>query len=131
MKLEDFEGVSDENFVTEEEVESYYSVDEEFYDNEEGIAEEFRKQDNPKPEDYEPEEGSEDVFDAPVEVSYDREGFTGEVTQSVFVIIRVSEDHEPVHESTGSQRDAASTIFNLPNYRVIDAVDPPMGAGGW
>lgn len=26
-------------------------------------------------------------------------------------------------EPTGSQRDAASTIFNLPDYRVIDAVD--------
>lgn len=85
VKIEDFEGVSDEDFVTEEEVESYYSVDEEFYESQEGIAEEFRKQDNPKPEDYESEEGSEDVFDAPVEVSYDREGFTGEVTQSVFV----------------------------------------------
>ena len=32
-----------------------------------------------------------------------------------------------MHESTGSQRDAASTIFNLPNYRVIDAVDLPDG----
>ncbi|MGP5484820.1 ISL3 family transposase, partial [Brachybacterium alimentarium] len=28
-----------------------------------------------------------------------------------------------MHENTGSQRDAASTIFNLPNYRVTDAVD--------
>jgi len=28
----------------------------------------------------------------------------------------------------GSQRDAASTIFNLPDYRVIDARDQ---AGGW
>ncbi|WP_369801474.1 transposase family protein [Brachybacterium sp. UMB0905] len=36
-------------------------------------------------------------------------------------------DHEPVYEGTGSQRDAASTIFNLPNYRVIDAVDLPDG----
>lgn len=32
-----------------------------------------------------------------------------------------------MHESTGSQRDAASTIFNLPNYRVIDAFDLPDG----
>ena len=32
-----------------------------------------------------------------------------------------------MHESTGSQRDAASTIFNLPNYRVTDAVDLPDG----
>lgn len=30
-------------------------------------------------------------------------------------------------EPTGSQRDAASTIFNLPDYRVIDAVDLPDG----
>lgn len=35
-----------------------------------------------------------------------------------------------MHESTGSQRDAASTIFNLPNYRVIDALDLPDG-GRW
>ena len=34
-----------------------------------------------------------------------------------------------MHESTGSQRDAASTIFNLPNYRVIDAVDLPPDGG--
>ena len=27
----------------------------------------------------------------------------------------------------GSQRDAASVIFNLPGYRVIDAVDLPLG----
>ncbi|MBP2409466.1 ISL3 family transposase [Brachybacterium fresconis] len=33
-----------------------------------------------------------------------------------------------MHENTGSQRDAASTIFNLPNYRVIDAVDLPDGS---
>ncbi|WP_394216440.1 ISL3 family transposase [Brachybacterium vulturis] len=32
-----------------------------------------------------------------------------------------------MHESTGSQRDAASTIFNLPDFRVIDAVDLPDG----
>lgn len=32
-----------------------------------------------------------------------------------------------MHESTGSQRDAASTIFNLPDYRVIDAIDLPDG----
>ena len=30
-------------------------------------------------------------------------------------------------QPTGLQRDAASTIFNLPNYRVIDAVDLPDG----
>ncbi len=27
----------------------------------------------------------------------------------------------------GSRRDAASVIFNLPGYRVIDAVDLPLG----
>jgi transposase len=32
-----------------------------------------------------------------------------------------------VFEPTGSQRDAASTIFNLPDYRVIDAIDLPDG----
>ena len=32
-----------------------------------------------------------------------------------------------MYENTGSQRDAASTIFNLPNYRVIDATDLPDG----
>jgi transposase len=31
-------------------------------------------------------------------------------------------------EPTGLQRDAASVIFNLPGYRVIDAVDLPSGA---
>ncbi|QGH69033.1 ISL3 family transposase [Pseudactinotalea sp. HY158] len=30
-------------------------------------------------------------------------------------------------EFTGSQRDAASTIFNLSDYRVIDAIDLPGG----
>ncbi|WP_250446581.1 ISL3 family transposase [Actinotalea sp. C106] len=30
-------------------------------------------------------------------------------------------------EPTGSRRDAASTIFNLPDYRVIDAVEGPGG----
>ena len=30
-------------------------------------------------------------------------------------------------EPTGLRRDAASTIFNLPGYRVIDAVDLPEG----
>lgn len=30
-------------------------------------------------------------------------------------------------EPTGSRRDAASTIFNLPDYRVIDAADLPDG----
>ncbi|MCZ4328154.1 transposase family protein, partial [Brachybacterium paraconglomeratum] len=32
-----------------------------------------------------------------------------------------------MHENTGSQRDAASTIFNLPNYQVIDVIDLPDG----
>ncbi|MBN6769096.1 MULTISPECIES: ISL3 family transposase [Micrococcus] len=32
-----------------------------------------------------------------------------------------------MNEPTGSRRDAASTIFNLPDYRVIDAVDLPEG----
>jgi transposase len=32
-----------------------------------------------------------------------------------------------VFEPTGSQRDAASTIFNLPDYRVIDALELPGG----
>jgi len=32
-----------------------------------------------------------------------------------------------VFEPTGSQRDAASVIFNLPGYRVVDAVDLPLG----
>ena len=31
-------------------------------------------------------------------------------------------------EPTGSRRDAASVIFNLPGYRVIDAVDLPLGS---
>ena len=30
-------------------------------------------------------------------------------------------------ETTGSRRDAASTIFNLPDFRVIDAIDLPGG----
>jgi len=30
-----------------------------------------------------------------------------------------------VFEPTGSQRDAASTIFNLSDYRVINALDVP------
>jgi transposase len=30
-------------------------------------------------------------------------------------------------EPRGSQRDAASVIFNLPGYRVVDAVDLPLG----
>ena len=32
-------------------------------------------------------------------------------------------------QPTGLQRDAASTIFNLPNYRVIDAVEIPDDGG--
>jgi hypothetical protein len=35
-----------------------------------------------------------------------------------------------VTERTCLQRDAASVIFNLPNYHVIDAVDLPLGGGG-
>lgn len=31
-------------------------------------------------------------------------------------------------EPTGSRRDAASVIFNLPDYRVIEAGDLPRGA---
>ncbi len=31
-------------------------------------------------------------------------------------------------EPTGPQRDAASVIFNLSEYRVVDAVDEPGGA---
>ena len=30
-------------------------------------------------------------------------------------------------EPTGSRRDAASVIFNLPGYRVVDAVDLRLG----
>ena len=30
-------------------------------------------------------------------------------------------------EATGSRRDAASAIFNLPDYRVLSAVDAPDG----
>src|SRR5699024_1023756 len=37
--------------------------------------------------------------------------------------IHETEDHEPVNEPTGSRRDAASTIFNLPDYRVIEALE--------
>jgi transposase len=33
-----------------------------------------------------------------------------------------------VFEPTGSRRDAASTLFNLSDYRVIDALDLPEGA---
>jgi len=32
-----------------------------------------------------------------------------------------------VFEPTGSQRDAASAIFNLPDYRVIDVVEDGDG----
>jgi transposase len=32
-----------------------------------------------------------------------------------------------VIDPTGSQRDAASVLFNLPGYRVLDAVDDPGG----
>ena len=30
-------------------------------------------------------------------------------------------------KSTGSRRDAASTLFNLPDFRVIDAADEEGG----
>ena len=30
-------------------------------------------------------------------------------------------------EPTGSPRDAASVIFNLPGYRVVEAIDLPLG----
>jgi hypothetical protein len=32
-----------------------------------------------------------------------------------------------VFAPTGSRRDAAGVIFNLPGYRVIEAVDLPLG----
>ena len=32
-----------------------------------------------------------------------------------------------MNESMGWQRDAASVIFNLPDYHVIDAVELPLG----
>jgi transposase len=32
-----------------------------------------------------------------------------------------------VTERTCLQRDAASVVFNLPNYHVIEAVDLPLG----
>jgi hypothetical protein len=32
-----------------------------------------------------------------------------------------------VIEPTGSRREAASVLFNLPDYHVIDAVDLPGG----
>ena len=32
-----------------------------------------------------------------------------------------------MNEPMGSQRDAASVIFNLPDYHVIDAVEVPLG----
>ncbi len=32
-----------------------------------------------------------------------------------------------VFEPTSSWRGAASVIFNLPGYRVVDAVDLPLG----
>src|SRR5689334_2861873 len=39
----------------------------------------------------------------------------------------IEEGPRAVFEPTGSRRDAASVIFNLPGYRVVDAVDLPMG----
>ena len=32
-----------------------------------------------------------------------------------------------MNEPMGSRRDAASVIFNLPDYHVIDAIDLPLG----
>lgn len=32
-----------------------------------------------------------------------------------------------MNQPTGSQRDAASTVFNRPGYRVIEATDLPEG----
>jgi len=37
-----------------------------------------------------------------------------------------SEDHEPC-----SRRDAASVLLNPPGYRVVEAVDGPLGHGRW
>src|SRR5512132_2457361 len=42
-------------------------------------------------------------------------------------IASIEEGPRAVFEPTGSRRDAASVIFNLPGYRVIDAVDLPLG----
>lgn len=75
---ENFGGISDEDFIDADEVEAYY-------ESEEGIAEEFRKVDSPQASDYDSPEEPEDVFDAPVEVNYEREGFSGDVSPSVFV----------------------------------------------
>ena len=33
-----------------------------------------------------------------------------------------------MNEATGSQRDAASVLLNLPGHRVLEAVDHPDGA---
>jgi hypothetical protein len=35
-----------------------------------------------------------------------------------------------VFEPAGMRRDAASVIFNLPSYRVVDAVDLPWAGAG-
>src|SRR5699024_1468093 len=42
-----------------------------------------------------------------------------------FSLLRLGTEPRALH--TGSQRDAASTIFNLPDYHVIDAIDLPDG----
>ena len=39
----------------------------------------------------------------------------------------IEEGPRAVFEPTGSRRDAASVIFNLPGYRVVDAVALPLG----
>ena len=39
----------------------------------------------------------------------------------------IEEGPRALIEPTGSPRDAASVIFNLPGYRVIEAVDLPLG----
>ena len=39
----------------------------------------------------------------------------------------IEERATSLFEPMGSQRDAASVIFNLPGYRVVDAVDLPLG----
>jgi len=37
------------------------------------------------------------------------------------------EDHEPCSSLREVRRDAAATVFNQPDYRVVDAVDLPAG----
>jgi hypothetical protein len=54
---------------------------------------------------------------------------TGLVALLKWVLLEITapEDHEPVYEPMGLPRDAASLIFNLPDYRVIAAADVPRG----